>query len=174
MTTTSSKNGRAATKQRESLEIGMKKDAIDGVVTTLTRALSDVEILYVKTLNVHWNFVGPNFYSVHKLLDEQYNTLQGAADELAERIRSYGAPAAGSMAEFVGHSSLEEKKGDATVDTSALAMLVADHEAIVRQLRDDIDRCTEEFGDQGAADLLTAHLQQHQEMSWMLRAHLER
>jgi len=55
---------------------------------------------------------------------------------------------------------------------SYLNELVADHEAVVRQLRKDIDRCSDEFSDEGAADLLTAQMQKHQDMAWMLRSFL--
>lgn len=168
-----SNNNSMMVREVEDLNIGMDSDAIQGVVEILTRTLADTEVLYVKTLNFHWNIVGPNFYSVHLLLDAQYHELEKASDELAERIRSYGRPSAGSMSEFLAQASLNERTGDSVITSDMLDELVTDHEAAMRQLRDDIERCTEEFKDEGAADLLIKHLQIHQEMAWMLRSHLK-
>lgn len=172
MSKSSNSNSRTMVKNEESVDLGLKSSAVGGVVTTLTRTLSDIQVLYVKTLNFHWNIVGPNFYGLHTLLDKQYNALKMAGDEVAERIRTYGVPVVGSMSEFLAHTSLTEKKGAGTIPETALGELVADHERVVRQLREDIDRCTEEYRDQGAADLLIQRLQEHQEMGWMLRSSL--
>jgi starvation-inducible DNA-binding protein len=51
--------------------------------------------------------------------------------------------------------------------------LVQDHEQIIRNLREDIDRSTEEYHDEGTADFLTGLMEQHEEMAWMLRSFLE-
>lgn len=172
MTKANNTNGNTKTMEMQRADIGLSGDTVENVVSTLTGALSDIQVLYVKTLNVHWNIVDPSFYGIHILLDEQYNALKADGDAVAERIRGYGVPVVGSMAEFLEHSRLKEKTGGATVGIEALRELVADHETIIRQLRKDIDSCAEEYGDQGAADLLTGQLQKHQDMAWMLRSFL--
>ena len=171
-TSTSKDSNGARIKEMETVDLGLKGDALEGVISILTHTLSNVQVLYVKTLNVHWNIVDPNFYGIHILLDEQYNALKEAGDQVAERIRSYGSPVIGSMSDFLAHTTLKEKKGAGIVEVAALHDLVADHEAVIRQLREDIDTCSDDYGDQGAADLLTAQLQAHQKMAWMLRASL--
>lgn len=55
---------------------------------------------------------------------------------MAERIRSYGSPVIGSMSDFLAHTTLKEKKGAGMVEVAALHDLVADHEAVIRQLRE--------------------------------------
>ncbi|MCS7070919.1 MAG: ferritin-like domain-containing protein, partial [Anaerolinea sp.] len=60
------------------------------------------------------------------------------------------------------------------VNPSALDMvrdLLHDHEAIIRQLRQDIETANK-LGDAGTADFLTGLLEDHEKMAWMLRAHL--
>ncbi|MBE9048501.1 aldo/keto reductase [Pleurocapsales cyanobacterium LEGE 10410] len=54
-----------------------------------------------------------------------------------------------------------------------VARLVQDHEQIIRNLREDVDRCSEEYHDEGTADFLTELMEQHEEMAWMLRSFLE-
>jgi starvation-inducible DNA-binding protein len=48
--------------------------------------------------------------------------------------------------------------------------IVADHEAVVRNLRDDIKTVGEECDDVAAEDFLTGLLQDHQKFAWMARA----
>ena len=50
--------------------------------------------------------------------------------------------------------------------------LVDDHEAVIRQLRDDADT-TEKLGDMFTNDFLMGLAHAHETMAWKLRAHLE-
>ncbi|MEJ2756134.1 MAG: DNA starvation/stationary phase protection protein, partial [Gammaproteobacteria bacterium] len=86
--------------------------------------------LYLKTHNYHWNVTGPMFTTLHTLFETQYTELALAVDEIAERIRTLGAPAPGSYAVFSALSAVSEETGS----PKALAMinnLVADQEALV-------------------------------------------
>ena len=61
-------------------------------------------MLYTKTRNYHWNVVGMHFRDLHKLLEEQYEELEEAIDLVAERSRKLGAPALGTLKEFLDHA----------------------------------------------------------------------
>ena len=54
-----------------------------------------------------------------------------------------------------------------------LENLLADHEAIIRQLRADADAAANKFHDVGTNDFLTGLMESHEKMAWMLRAFLE-
>jgi starvation-inducible DNA-binding protein len=54
-----------------------------------------------------------------------------------------------------------------------LADLLADHEALVRQLRGDLEAALDKHGDAGTSDFLTGLMEKHEKMAWMLRAFLE-
>ena len=51
--------------------------------------------------------------------------------------------------------------------------LVADHEQIIRNLREHVDQCSEQFHDEGTADFLTGLMEEHEEMAWMRRSFIE-
>jgi starvation-inducible DNA-binding protein len=51
--------------------------------------------------------------------------------------------------------------------------LAADHEAIVRQLRADIEVVQNQHHDVGTADFLTGLMEEHEKHAWMLRATAE-
>lgn len=145
----------------------------EAVAEILGGILADQHVLYVKTRSFHWNVTGPQFSVLHALFEKQYDALAEAIDETAERIRALGAPSPGSMAEFLKAARLKEHIGRAPNAHAMLETLLADHEAMARQLRADADRCAGELNDASTNDFLIGLLQEHEKTAWMLRAHLE-
>ena len=60
------------------------------VAESLKKVLASSYILSLKTQNYHWNVKGPHFKQLHDLFGEQYNELNTAIDDIAERIRALG------------------------------------------------------------------------------------
>lgn len=156
-----------------SLNFGLSEERREGVVVILNTLLSDEYLLYTKTRNYHWNVVGPQFHDLHKFFEMQYNELNAVVDEVAERARTLGGNAFGTMAEFLKHTRLTEHVGHYPDAQTMIALLLEDHEAIIRHLRVDLETCAEMYHDMGTNDFLTGLLQQHEKMAWMLRAFLE-
>ncbi len=132
------------------------------------RALASTYVLYHKTHAFHWNITGPLFYSVHKLTDEQYQSLASAIDEIAERVRAIGFPAVTGLKNYLEQSVVS----DDTAITDAnemIGQLAKDHQAVAAQLRDAAAEA-EEADDVYTADLLTARIGAHEESAWMLNA----
>jgi starvation-inducible DNA-binding protein len=153
--------------------IALSEEHREGVVKILNLVLSDEYLLYTKTRNYHWNVVGPQFNDLHKFFEEQYTELTEVVDDTAERARSLGAWAFGSLTEFSQHARLSEHPGQYPNAREMIANLLADHEAIVRQLRVDLETCAEKYHDMGTSDFLTGLMEKHEKMAWMLRAFLE-
>jgi starvation-inducible DNA-binding protein len=154
-------------------QIGLSEEVRDRVTGILNRTLADEHALYVKTRNYHWNVTGPQFHSLHEMLEEFYQKLAPLADEVAERVRMMGGRALGTMAEFSQQTRLSEQPGEAPEARQMIQNLLADHEQIIRDLRQDVDVCADELKDQGTADFLTGLMEQHEKMAWMHRAFLE-
>ena len=138
------------------------------VAETLSQALADSFTLYLKTLGVHWNVVGPGFYSVHKLTEEQYVDLDAAIDAIAERIRALGHVAPASFGDF---GKLSEIASDSIPKTAAemLDALIADNEAAAKRMREFV-AAADEADDVYTADMLTARIGKHEQNAWMLRS----
>jgi starvation-inducible DNA-binding protein len=126
----------------------------------------------VKTRNFHWNVEGSDFGALHKFFEEQYDALDEIMDEVAERARSLGGYAAGSLGEFVAAARLKETKGAALAARDMLSQLLGDHESVIRTLRAEAEQVGEKHGDAGTEDFLVGLMEQHEKMAWMLRAHL--
>jgi starvation-inducible DNA-binding protein len=152
--------------------IGLSDAQRHGVVDILTALLADEYVLYTKTRNYHWNVVGPQFNDLHKFFEEQYNELNTIVDEVAERARTLGGNAIGTLAEFLERTRLAEQPGQYPPARDMLVNLLADQENVIRQLRVDLETCADTHQDMGTNDFLTGLMEQHEKMAWMLRAFL--
>jgi starvation-inducible DNA-binding protein len=143
------------------------------VVALLNGRLADTAVLYFKTRNYHWNVTGMHFAELHEFFEEQYDQLDDAMDEIAERVRQLGGVAIGTFSEALAHTALKEEPGVLPNAATMIQNLLADHETIIRQLRADVDATANQHHDMGTSDFLTGLLEQHEKTAWMLRAHLE-
>jgi starvation-inducible DNA-binding protein len=153
--------------------IGISDKNSQAVANALAKILSDEVILLTKTRNAHWNVEGSDFHSMHLFFDSQYSALDETVDSVAERIRSIGHYAPGTLKEFLELTSLTEKRGNKNNSESFLKDLVSDHEAIIIQLRENINEFADKYKDAGTSDFITGILEAHEKMAWMLRAHLK-
>ena len=139
------------------------------MVEYLIDVLSDTYVLMVKTHGYHWNVTGEFFAQLHLLLEEQYNGLFKAADDIAERMRALDLPAPGSMAAFLDNTVVKETGGQALTAQAMLRDLLRSHEQVRERIAEARD-FADEFGDKGTEDLLIQRLRDHDKMIWMLRA----
>lgn len=152
--------------------IGLEKDVLKQDNVLLNDFLSDLHVLYIKTRKYHWNVAGPNFMEYHKFFEKQYKAIEAEIDEVAERIRQLGGTPLATMAEFIHNTSLKEDSGKPKDTAEMFRNLLNDHEQVVRELREDVEKCDEELNDAGTADFLTGLMEAHEAMAWMLRKYL--
>jgi starvation-inducible DNA-binding protein len=142
------------------------------IAEALGRLLADSYTLYLKTHSFHWNVVGPHFYDLHKLFEEQYTALAAAVDDIAERIRALGVKAPGSYAEFGRLSSVKDEAG-APAAEEMIRQLLADNTTAARTAR-QVAEIADERGDIATNDLATERVTVHEKAAWMLESLLQR
>ena len=155
------------------LNIGIAQISRDEVAGLLSALLADEYLLYTKTRKHHWNVVGPNFNDLHKFFEAQYEKLDESIDQIAERARSLGSNAVGTLTEFLSLTRLQEQPKTYPEARRTLEDLLADHETVIRNLRTAIVSCGEKYHDIGTADFLTGLMEEHEKMAWMLRSFLQ-
>ena len=151
------------------LETGLTSADRGALSKAVADVLADTYVLMIKTHVYHWNVVGPLFVPLHQLLESHYKDLFSAVDDLAERIRGLGKLAPLSFGKgLLPRSDVEEEK---TVRTASgmVGQLVADHEEIVRRVR-EVSANAAERKDFVTHDLLNSRLAFHEKAIWMLRA----
>jgi starvation-inducible DNA-binding protein len=108
------------------------------VAEELTKVLADSFAVYLKTHGYHWNVRGPEFFSFHNLLEQQYTDMWNALDDIAERIRALGVLAPQSYPAFGNLTSI--KDGDPEKEATAmLKELMQDHETLIATARKALD-----------------------------------
>jgi starvation-inducible DNA-binding protein len=142
------------------------------IAAELGKLLADTYTLYLKTHSFHWNVVGPQFYDLHKLFEEQYSELAGAADEIAERIRALGVKAPGSYSEFIKLASVKEETG-APAAEEMVRQLLADNTTVARTAL-AVAEIADEHDDISTEDLATQRVTVHEKAAWMLESLLKR
>src|SRR5436190_1078966 len=115
--------------------IGIADEPRQAVIGILNTLLADEYLLYTKTRNYHWNVVGPQFNDLHKFFESQYEELDDIVDEVAERARTLGGNAHGTLAEFVRRARLKEQPGKWPDAKGMLSQLLEDHEKMAWMLR---------------------------------------
>lgn len=153
------------------INIGIPADNRKKVTHILNTLLADEFLLYIKTINYHWNVKSKHFRDMHKLFLDQYEMLLQICDDTAERVRSLDEPAFGTMQEFSKHTRLKENPGKQLTDQEMIKNLLEDHEAIIRTIRKD-QQTSMELGDMGTNNFLLNLLEKQEKIAWMLRASL--
>lgn len=154
------------------IEIGISDKDREVISNGLSRMLADSFCLYLKTHNYHWNVKGPMFQTLHVMFMDQYTELWNALDEIAERIRSLGFPAPGTMSEFAKLSAIQEVEGVPSAEDMIRDVIVAS-QTVTRTAREVLD-LADKANDQPTIDLMTQRLQIHEKNAWMLRSLLEK
>ncbi|HLS94796.1 starvation-inducible DNA-binding protein [Sphingobacterium allocomposti] len=152
--------------------IGIKEKDTQAVAVILNKLLADEHVLYVKARNAHWNVEGRDFHAQHVFFESIYDQLSETIDEIAERIRSIGHYAVGTMKEFLELTQLSELRHTKNDSLGYIEELLSDFEAIIVYIREQIETVGEKHKDAGTEDFLVAIMEQHEKTAWMLRAHL--
>lgn len=153
--------------------IGISENNRQAVADQLAKLLADEFVLYTKTRNAHWNVEGPDFHSMHIFFESQYQQLEDFVDSVAERMRKIGHYAPATLQQFLQLTHLTEAASNNNNSQGFIKELVADHESIIVFIRENINPFADEYKDLGTSDYLTGLLEKHEEMAWMLRAHIE-
>jgi len=135
----------------------------------LQEVLSHLFATRLKSQVYHWNVHGPQFYAVHKLLEDLYKALDEEIDDVAERIRTMGIKTISSFDEIVQFCGSMNKKSDKYLNVEEM---IADmHESlsnlgrvITGVLEDERLKC------KVTEDLLIKLLGKVEKFDWMVRS----
>ncbi len=133
--------------------------------------LANTMALAIQTHGAHWNVEGASFAMIHTFLEEHYDELYEAVDEIAERIRFIGFYALPDIYAFAEQSTLVKYPAKSNIN-DLLSDLLDSHMILEKQLRAAI-QVISDGSDEGTTDFLVGRLQAHEKMMWMLSSHLK-
>ena len=150
---------------------GLSNDQGARVAELLQDRLNAYNDLHLTLKHIHWNVVGPNFISVHEMLDPQVEAVRGFADEVAERIATLGSSAMGTPGTIVNGRSWDDYSIGRATAIEHLGALDLVYTGVISDTR----KAIEEIGDIDPVteDLLIGQSGQVELFHWFVRAHLE-
>jgi starvation-inducible DNA-binding protein len=141
------------------------------VAQALQQRLNAYNDLHLTLKHVHWNVVGPNFISVHQMIDPQVEAVRGFADAVAERIATLGSSPQGTPGALVAQRDWEEYSIGRAGAIEHLGALDLVYQGVISSLREVAAEVEE--ADPVTNDLLIGHLGELEQFHWFIRAHLE-
>ncbi len=154
------------------INIIMTPDECMEVSQALYSCLANTQLLFQKTQFYHWNVTGPNFYSLHKLFEKQYNTLKDKGDIIAERVRALGNNVPGTYAEFQKLATISEDESLPENWQQMVSNLVECHVLGSEEARRALE-VAQDIEDDVSVDIMIDIMKFHEKSAWMLRSTLQ-
>jgi starvation-inducible DNA-binding protein len=148
--------------------IGLDASTCQSVVEMLNLLLADEAVLSLKTRSADGHSDGAEADRLKSLLDAQAQQIQAISAEIVERIQILGGVHLSDANELIDSARL---RGE-ILPVPGVVNILADHEAFIRFLREDVRECSENYEDQGSFMLLVHVLRIHEKIAWILRSHI--
>jgi starvation-inducible DNA-binding protein len=161
----------AITKEPTYTVPGMTTKEGGSVAQALQQRLNAYNDLHLTLKHAHWNVVGPNFMSVHLMLDPQVEAVRGFADAVAERIATLGSSPQGTPSAIVAQRDWDDYsigRAGAIEHLGALDLVYTGVISSTREVAADVEEV-----DPVTNDLLIGQLGELEQFHWFIRAHLE-
>ena len=155
----------------KSTKIDLASNARTKVIGILNERLADGIDLALVTKQAHWNLKGPGFIGVHLMLDGFRKELDEHVDTVAERIAQLGGIAFGTTQTTAASTSLRPYPTDIVPVKDHLDALIERFADTANKVREAIV-ASDEAGDAGTADLLTAYSRMLDKALWFLQSNL--
>lgn len=150
--------------------IGLDNKKIEGVVKSLNNYLANLNLLYVKIHNLHWNVQGHSFFQLHSVFEGYYEGVAKSLDEVAERILTLGSRPSASMKEYMKLGTVEELESKGLTGEEAIDILEADFLTMIKDSR-DILSMAEDAEDLGTANLMEGLIAEYEKALWMIKSY---
>lgn len=137
--------------------------------TGLNQYLADVNVLFRKVQNFHWNVVGPDFVPVHELLQRLYEELDGQIDVVAERILSIGGQPLGTMKSYLEMTKITEAENKKIATKAALQEVKVDYAYMLKSLK-ELKEVADAESDYGTSAMLDEYITSFEKTLWIFSA----
>jgi len=137
----------------------------------LNETFSDNFVNSYRVHSIHFNIVGPEFYSLHRLMKKIYEDSEAIQDDLGELIRALGALAPETISDILNLADLEDTvTGNTPMDMVAFVLEGQEH--MINSYR-KLELAATSEGEQDIANFAQDRIRLHKKNAWMLRATLE-
>lgn len=140
------------------------------LIGSLYTLLSETTAFYLKAHGAHWNVVGDDFPSYHKLFGKIYEDVHESLDPIAESLRKLNSPAPAELKDLASMTSGRTEAESYEAEDLAKDLYAA-NEKLIEHIMVAFKAATD-LNQQSIANLLAERQGKHLEWSWQLRASL--
>ncbi|MFW6000555.1 MAG: DNA starvation/stationary phase protection protein DpsA [Halorubrum sp.] len=170
MSTQKSTRQQAGTVEENALRLDTEK--AEQIVEALNGDLANAYVLYHQLHKHHWNVEGAEFLEVHVFLQEVYEDVEAAADELAERLQALGGVPHASMTTLADEATVEPEDEDVYDVRTSLANDLEMMGDIIESYREHV-ALADGLGDYATGQLLREQLETLEEHAHHIEHYLE-
>ncbi|MFB6158023.1 MAG: DNA starvation/stationary phase protection protein DpsA [Haloferacaceae archaeon] len=147
-------------------------DKAEQIVDALNADLADAYVLYHQLHKHHWNVEGAEHRDIHVFLQEAYEDVEEAADEVAERIQALGGvPQAGLDA--LSAAARVDPEDETVYDIrTSLRNDLEMYGDVIESYREHVE-LAESLGDHATAEMLRQQLVDLEEHAHVIDHYLE-
>ena len=138
----------------------------------LTETFCDNFVNSYRAHSCHFNIVGREFYSLHKLLQKIYEDSESIQDDLGELIRALGAITPETIGEILSLADLADELAAGTEWEDLIRLVLEGQEHMTESYR-KLEEVADAEGHEDISNCAQDRIRQHKKFSWMLRSTLE-
>jgi starvation-inducible DNA-binding protein len=138
------------------------------LIVAVKKVLADTFVMYYKAHSYHWNVEGSNFPQYHSFLNDLYEEIFAAVDDIAEHIRQIDGYAPTSLPELKSYSMISEDE-DVVSAMSMMNRLLDANNLVLASLMMAY-QAAEQATEIGLSNFLQDRVAAHQKHGWMLKS----
>lgn len=138
----------------------------------LNQLVADLSQFSVVIHQTHWYMRGPEFLTLHPLMDEFMDEINEQLDVISERLITLDGAPYSTLQEFADHTGIKDEVGtyDRTIP-ERMAKLVEGYRYLADLYQEGIEVAGEE-GDDSTQDIFTGFNTDVEKKIWMIQAKL--
>ena len=150
----------------------MNEKYVGLVSKDMNKYLSNLNVLYTKLHNYHWNVVGEGFFTLHAKLEEIYDGVNEEIDLIAERIIMLGAKPLGSLKDYLSNSTIKESDSEDIKSRELLESLLSDFKNLLADVK-DLYLLADKNDDPVTSSILENSISNYEKNIWMISSFLK-
>lgn len=138
------------------------------MLTKLNHFLANLVVEYHKLQNFHWYAAGGDFFTVHAKLEEYYDGINEAIDEVAEKILMLEGRPLGSLKEFLETASIQEASDEYRSSQVILDEVQKDFQILLNEAV-SIKQAADEGENHLISSAMDSYIETFSKSIWMLK-----
>ncbi|CAI3483183.1 DNA starvation/stationary phase protection protein [Enterococcus cecorum] len=148
--------------------------AVEKTKNVLNQLVADLSQFSTVIHQVHWYMRGPEFLTLHPLMDEYMDEINAQLDEVAERLITLGGAPYSTLKEFAENTGIKDEVGSYDLSIpEQMEKLVAGYRYLADLYEEGIEVSAEE-GDDVTQDMFIEFKGAVEKKIWMVQAKLGR